>query len=173
VYTSSAFHAGAAVTGFPYKKAGYDDLYVFGQCLGASYGSSLYLGGTVSQTSLGRACGVLGLDCAGFIGKAFALGHEDYTTPSMIHNNCPAVGAGTDYPKAKPADVLKCYGNPCKATHFMLVANNEPASSRLTVHEAGSVFSSVADRVRTTTIPYASLAAESFLLCTPKGITDP
>jgi len=171
MYTSGAFSPGVTAYGFPYKKAGYDSKAVFTTCKTRAHpsGTGLYLTGTITLTSVARSCGVLGLDCAGFVGKAFGVGDNEYTTPSFINGACP------NYPVqsityAKPGDILKRYSSTATNNHFMIVESK--TSTSITYIEEGSVFSSQKDRVRRTTTSWTDLVNAGFKLCKPNGILE-
>lgn len=160
---------------FPYKKAGYDTIFAFQTCIGHAYGGGLYLGGTIDQVSLGRGCGVLGLDCAGFIGKAFAVPTNAYANPSFIHNACPQKNSGTNIWDVKPGDLMKRYGVTGKQTHFQLIAAApDTVNRRITVYEAGTGDPSQrGDIVKAATYSWDFLINEGFRLCRPNGLTEP
>jgi len=169
--TSGAFSSGVTVYGFPYKKAGYDSKAVFTTCKTRAHpsGIGLYLTGTVTLTSVARSCGVLGLDCAGFVGKAFGVGDNEYTTPSFINGACPAY-AVQSITYAKPGDILKRYSSTATNNHFMIVESK--TTSTITYIEEGSVFSTQKDRVRRTTTSWTDLVNAGFKLCKPNGILE-
>lgn len=180
--TSTEFDAGE-VHAFPYKQGGLDSIHVYDQCIDRpASGGGGYLHGTtnfvVGGAGYARACGVLGVDCTGFIAKAFDVGDDVYMNPSNVNGACrPKV---TSIQAARPGDLIWRYStNP--RSHAMMIAGVNPSQGTVKVYEAGSAGCCFGDNsprrsdiVKETLYNFGELtnSTNKFILCQPEGLVE-
>lgn len=180
--TSDRFHA-TEWHGFPYKQGGLDSIHVYEQCIDqTASGGAGHLHGTskasTGGTGYARACGVLGVDCTGFIAKSFDVGDDVYMNPSNVNGACrPKV---TSIQAARPGDLIWRYStNP--RSHAMMIAGVDPSQGKVKVYEAGSAGCCYGDSserrtdiVKETLYNFGELTnnTNNFILCQPEGLLE-
>lgn len=177
-YTSPRYVAGSTYAGFPYKHAGYDSINVWNSCFTKAHPcfptTKRYQAGDYGGNNLGRGTGVLGVDCAGFISKAFWATDNDYVAPSNLHNSLTA--KTNSLSSAKMSDILERNGS---NYHVMLVRSTNVTAGTVTVLEAGKAGCCLAsgstnngDRTQMTTYNFSQLVSNGFKLYVANSISD-
>lgn len=178
--TSPNFTAGLQQR-FPYKQGGADTIDVYNACIGLpASGGGKYLHDTTNVGSSGysRSCGVLRLDCTGFVAKAFDVGNDIYMGPSEVQGAC--IPKTNNIHFAKPGDLLFRAPTSTRRAHVLLVSAVNPAQGWVTVYEAGSAACCLvsgenrSDIVKESTYDFNQLtnATNGFNLCQPNGIVE-